>query len=570
MSEEKSKLLARLGLSVLSAWIMTGNLFGTWLHLDSPTYGGTVSWLVFAAVLIGMAGLFFWILTCVKKQGAGLLFWCCYGTGVLWAVASGDVWFTIGLALLFFLALRQWEPAGLLRWEPREKTVRRTYAGCFFLLAAWLALVTVSRYLNFRAPCFDMGIFSQMFESMRRTGAPVTTCERNFALSHFQVHTSPIFYVLLPLYALAPSPITLQVGQALVTASGLIPLYLLCRRHRLESTTTLLLAVAYALYPALSGSCFYDLHENCFLAPCLLWVVYGMTAKKTWVLALSAVATLAIKEDAGIYLAFLGLYFWLGEKRRKTGLLLFFAAVAAFGAATWYLSKFGDGILSSRFDNLLYEPGGSMLQIIKTVLVHPAYALRECFTVEKLQYLLLMLLPFGGLLVCKTPPARYLLLGPMLLLNVMPDYEYLHTIHFQYNFGTTVLLFYFAILQLAGLDQRRQRAQALSAVLLSGLLFAGTKAGSGWYLEDYLRNRKTYQQMEADLDRIPTDASVTASTYLVAHLYEHEELYQTDSGIRSQYLAIDLRWEDSSAEKLKMTGYELIYQSDALAIYRRN
>lgn len=570
MKEEKKQHLARLGLSVLSAWILTSNLFGTWLHLDSPTHGGTVSLLGFAAVLIGITGLFFWLLSHIKKQGTGLLFWSCYGAGVLWAMSAGDVWFAVGLAMLFLLALRQWEPTGLLRWGPGEKFVRRTYAICFLLLSGWIGLVTVCRYLVFRAPCFDMGIFSQMFESMRRTGAPVTTCERNLALSHFQVHTSPIFYVLLPLYAIWPSPVTLQIGQALVTASGLIPLYFLCRRHRLDATATLFLAVAYLLFPALSGSCFYDLHENCFLAPCLLWVVYGMTAKKTWVLALSVVATLAIKEDAGIYLAFLGLYFWMGEKRRKTGLLLFFVSVVAFGAATWYLSRYGDGILSSRFDNLLYEPGGSMIQIIKTVLIHPAYALRECFTIEKLQYLLLMLLPFGGLLVCKTPPARYLLLGPMLLLNVMPDYEYLHTINYQYNFGTTVLLFYFVILQLSGLDQRRQRAQALGAVLLSGLLFAGTKAESGWYMEDYLQNRNTYQQMEEDLDRIPADASVTASTYLVAHLYEHEELYQTDSGIRSQYLAIDLRWEDSSAEKLKETGYELIYQSDALAIYRRN
>lgn len=561
-------LLIRLGLSALSAWLFVSNLFGTWLHMDSPAHGGAVSWLGFAAVLIGVSGLIFWFLSRVKKQGPDLLFWCCYGAAVLWAMAAGDAWFTVGLALFVLLALRQWEPLGLMRWE--GKAVRRSYILCFCLLAVWIGLVTVCRYLTFRAPCFDMGIFSQMFESMRRTGAPITTCERNLALSHFQVHTSPIFYALLPLYAIAPSPVTLQIGQALVTASGLIPLYLLCRRHRLESATTLFLGIAYILFPALSGSCFYDLHENCFLAPCLLWVAYGMTAKKTWVIVLSAAATLAIKEDAGIYLAFLGLYFWLGEKRGKMGSLLFFAAVVAFCAATWYLSKYGDGILSSRFDNLVYEPGGGMVQIFKTVWVHPAYVLRECFTVEKLQYLLLMLLPFGGLLMCKTPPARYLLLGPMLLLNVMPDYEYLHTIHYQYNFGTTVLLFYFVILQLAGLDQKRQRAQALSAVLLTGLLFAGTMVGSGWYIENYFQNRTTYQQMEADLDRIPADASVTASTFLVAHLSDHEELYQTDSGIQSQYLAIDLRWEDRGAEELKRTGYELIYQSDALAIYRRD
>ena len=52
------------------------------------------------------------------------------------------------------------------------------------------------------------------------TGLPVTTCERDRVLSHFAVHVSPIYYLFLPFYALFPSPVTLEVLQALLLAFG--------------------------------------------------------------------------------------------------------------------------------------------------------------------------------------------------------------------------------------------------------------------------------------------------------------------------------------------------------------
>lgn len=76
-------------------------------------------------------------------------------------------------------------------------------AAAAVFLAAVLAL-TVFRVLSYAAPTYDFGIFSQMFHSMRTTGLPVTTCERDRVLSHFAVHVSPIYYLFLPFYALFP------------------------------------------------------------------------------------------------------------------------------------------------------------------------------------------------------------------------------------------------------------------------------------------------------------------------------------------------------------------------------
>ena len=114
---------------------------------------------------------------------------------------------------------------------------------------------------------------------MKKTGLPLVTCERDVLLSHFAVHISPIYYLLLPFYALFPSPLTLQIGQAVIVASGVIPTLLLCKHYCLSGKSTCALVLIYVLHPALSGGCFFDIHENCFLTPLLLWMFYFFERK---------------------------------------------------------------------------------------------------------------------------------------------------------------------------------------------------------------------------------------------------------------------------------------------------
>ena len=80
--------------------------------------------------------------------------------------------------------------------------------------AVWFsftAVMTVLRYRLNYASAYDFGIFSQMYYYMDKGLSPLTTCERDGLLSHFAVHLSPVFYVLLPFYKLVPRPETLLV-----------------------------------------------------------------------------------------------------------------------------------------------------------------------------------------------------------------------------------------------------------------------------------------------------------------------------------------------------------------------
>ena len=88
-----------------------------------------------------------------------------------------------------------------------------------FVAILHVGSLVVFRYFLFRTANFDFGIFAQMFQYMKTTGIPYTTCERNKLLSHFCIHFSPIFYLILPVYMIFSHPVTLIVVQLLALYS---------------------------------------------------------------------------------------------------------------------------------------------------------------------------------------------------------------------------------------------------------------------------------------------------------------------------------------------------------------
>lgn len=550
--------------SLAAGWLLVNLLMGGPWHLKDVGFSASVSLLGYLVLLLVSAALLFALGLSQGRYLHWALEGLCYLSACVWAGAGEDTWLTLGLGGLTLggcLLLRDRIPA----WEPKKNTVKLLYGLCAVALFGFIATVTVCRYLSFSAPGFDFGIFTQMFESMRKHGTMVTTYERSKLMTHLHVHFSPVYYLMLPLYCLFPSPVTLQVEQALVVALALLPLYGLCKVKGLSRGASVCLAAAFLLFPALSGSTFYDLHENCFLALALLLTVYGAETQKEGWFWLGAALTLCIKEDAGIYLAFVALYYLLSRQRVKQSAALLAAAVAVFALTTGYVTARGDGVISSRFSNLVPNAQDGMLAVVRTAITHPGYLVAQCFTEAKVQYLLFMLLPLAPVLVNCKNPARFLLLGPMLLLNVLPNYQYQYNIGFQYHFGSTALLFVFAILTLSQMELRRQRASALAAAAVCGVLFCGANVQKLGYLERYLSNQETYTQMQEALDTIPEEASVSASWSLVAHLSGHEELYSDQGGFQTDYLALDKRMESKHSTE----GYTLVLETDRVLIYQK-
>lgn len=445
----------------------------------------------------------------------------------------------------------------------RPKTTSKKYpwitgalAAAFFLfVTAW----TVGRVYTFSTPTYDFGIFSQMFHYMRSTGLPMTTLERDGLLSHFDVHVSPIYYLLLPFYALAPYPAALQVLQAAVITSSVIPLWKIGKLHGFSGAGNMLLCAVLLLYPAYSGGTGYDIHENCFLTPLLLWLFYGIDSGKSIVTASAAILTLMVKEDAAVYTAVIALWlvvktvlrFQKGDSKTLiTGIALLAFSLAWFMLVTGYLFAHGDGVMTYRYQNFQYDGASSLMTVIKSVLLCPMKAVYECVDREKLGFLAITLLPLLGFPILTRRFERYILLIPYLLVNLMSDYRYQHDIFFQYTFGSTALLVYLTVVNLKELRIPWQRLSLLTAaVIVCAACFARVVVPKAMtYPVQAVRSFHTYQTLRDTLADIPENASVAAPTFCTTFLSQRNILYDLrycslEHLLESDYVVIKLSSE---------------------------
>lgn len=447
-------------------------------------------------------------------------------------------------------------------------------------LFAFIAVFTCLRIATYASPCFDYGIFVNMFHYMRETGLPLTTCERETLLSHFAVHVSPIYYLILPFYALFPSVYTLNIAQAAVVASALIPFYLLARRSGLRRGQTLLLSAAFIFYPAVSGGCFYDIHENCFLLPLILWLMWAYTAKKDLPMYIFAVLILLVKEDAALYvIAFALFMIFSGKKFEKKrvlkGLILLGVSVGYFALVCFLLKNFGKGIMTTRYT--LY--GRNFGQMFMRLFSAPDIAFGEIFAETKIGFLLSMLIPLVLLPLLSPEPSEFILLIPFIVINLMTDYKYQHDIFFHYVFGSSAYLLILTVRRTAQLKKDLIRTVASALVLIfSFFAFTNTvykeKGDLPEIYEEFIGENRQITDL---LDSIPGDASVQCSTFFLPHIADRDEIYSLEKKYQrhpTDYIVLDLRFgsEDYLVTELDASeDYTCVWYIEYVAaLYKKN
>lgn len=537
--------------------------------------------------------------------------WAMVGVFGILAIAALRASFTWAFLAVCILVLIFLVVFGFCGWDRQPEPVSRPKRAhrvwrwiavglsiAFFLfISAW----TVGRVYSFSTPTFDFGIFCQMFYNMKESGLPMTTMERDGLLSHFAVHVSPIYYALLPFYWLAPTPATLQVLQAAVITSAVIPLWKIGKYHNLTGAQQTLICAVFLLYPAYSGGTSYDIHENCFLTPLLLWLFYGIDRKNTAITATAAILTLMVKEDATVYVAVIAL--WLIVKTvlhfKKLdisnliiGIIMLAISLGWFFLVTGYLAKSGDGVMTYRYSNFMYDGSSSLLTVIKSVILNPMKAVYECVDIEKLYFIAMTLLPFLGLPLLTRRYERYILLIPYILVNLMSDYQYQHDIFFQYTFGSTAFLVYLAVVNLADIRINWQRVTVLAAAFIVSVacFYKVVVPKAIHYPVQAVRYYDFYQNIRNALSEIPDGASVTATTFYTTYLSQREILYDVrycspEHMLETQYVVLKIS-ADSDFKKyavneegngfenlvnlLEENGYEP-YMSieDILVIYRK-
>ena len=406
------------------------------------------------------------------------------------------------------------------------------------LYVVYLSVVFVYKVKTFDGSTFDIGLFSQMFHRMSTDLSAITTLERDRVLSHFAVHISPIFYLMLPFYKFFPHVETLEVLQIWVVFSAVIPLRLLLSKLNLSKLANILTVLWFVLLPVLTTAGGYHLHENCFLVPLIFWVFYFIVNEKKWGILVSTILLLLVKEDAFIYVISIGMYF-LSQKRfnltskTKQWLILteFLLPLLYFTLALLILSTFGEGGMVSRFDAFLLKDENGILAVFKNLVLHPSFAISHLFMAKKLGYLFLMLAPMCFLPLLQRNWSTYFLALPLVVINLLPDWPYQYDIGFQYSYGSGALLFIMALLALEDLKLHKHiNEKMVISFIFVGMIFSGTilhRLTQSWSFNIgyYQQNKEKFEAIKYGLEILPEDASIVAEGGYTPALRKHQALY---------------------------------------------
>ena len=468
-----------------------------------------------------------------------------------------------------------------------DRQVKLLEGGRLYIIVLILTLFTVgqvafaaiARHLCYSSSTFDLGIFAQMYRYMSTDLTLNTTVERNILMSHLSVHFSPIYYLLLPFFLISPTVECLLIMQAAVCFSGVIPLLLMCRRWRYSETVTLGLSLAFLLFPAFTGGLFYDFHENAFLVPLLLWALYFLDANNTVGMAVSALLILCVKEDAGLYVIFLGLYALFNKRvKRYNAIGLLVMGVGGFIGVTSLVEAIGEGIKVSRYNIFLTAGQDSLTDVVINVIRNPAFFFSKLLNEDKLLFLVQMLAPLMFLPIRTRRLSDWLLVAPLIIVHLASDYAYQADIHYQYVFGTGALLVFLCAKNIRYCKEKTKTAAA--AAIAGAIILTGSMTGKYEYIEILGENYDKITATNQALELIPEDAAVFSTTYFTPHLFRCKELYMypaiynKDSGIVPDYVVLDSRsgvvaeyfqlytyWLEEGYEVISTEGYATILKS---------
>ena len=198
--------------------------------------------------------------------------------------------------------------------------------GIMLLIFVILGGLSTARYLGFNAKYYDLGAMSQVVWSATQ-GAPLLFTGRGIILSRLSRSVELVYFLLAPIYALFPSPITLLLIQAGAYALGALPLFRLARRRLQHDWLALAIAAIYLLYPAGQTAVFADFHADPLAVPLLLFAIEAADRHAWRSYAVWTLLALTCKFYVAIPIAALGMVLWLRGERKAGGATIIAAAL---------------------------------------------------------------------------------------------------------------------------------------------------------------------------------------------------------------------------------------------------
>lgn len=455
----------------------------------------------------------------------------------------------LSLVLLGVVALRLLvAPVPVPPLRPRRVVVIGLLA-----YAALFSFITVTRHLTLQTHALDLGYYVQLTWNLARGADPHVSLPEMHAWGD---HLSPILYLLVPLFRVAPGAIVLLVFQSAALALGALAVFGIAARRLGDERPAAAFALLYLLNPSLQGINVRDFHSAALAIPLLLAAFYFAEAGRPGLFAAAVLLTLGTREDAAIPVVGLGIWLALSKRRRLWGAVTAACAFALLLADTRWLMPHFRGAPYPHLGRYAHL-GRSVPEIVTALLLHPFRALARLVTGKRLVYLgaLLGPLAFLPLLAPGTLPG----LAPSLFENLLGQDPILFDHRTQYQ--SFVLPFLFAV-AIAGYDRVALRRPGpwpkgvLVAAMVASLVLS-SRTVNNLSVERFWPKPEHRQAWDV-MAQVPAGAAVSAQDRYVAHLSLRPLVFVFPEGLeKADHLVLyapSYPWQSNPGVTMKRVG----------------
>lgn len=345
-----------------------------------------------------------------------------------------------------------------------------------------ISILAIYSHYSFYTNTWDLGIYAQSLYSTINHGKffyYTAELPGNPSGSFFGIHFSPFMFLLLPIYALFQSPVTLLVLRPIAIASGIIPLYKIMRFKGITDEKIIYaLSLLYLIYiPVMFPINNFDLEV--FLPTLFLFSTYHIDAENYVKAFIFIILALSVNEFIPIIALSIPFYIILRKRhniiRDLTGkkisyeiilsLLILITCVVWYNMATMIITSCNPTALTTKWE--WGELGNGPKQIAFNLLSNPLLAVKAFMNdwQRKVFYLITLLGPLGFLSLLDPIPLVMTL--PWLaasLLSINPQYYYIGS---QYPTFVSPFIFYSTI---HGIERLKQNTPAVSNKKILGFI----------------------------------------------------------------------------------------------------
>ena len=438
--------------------------------------------------------------------------------------------------------------------------------------------LTLWKYFNFAYNAMDLAIINQVFYHSSLGNLFGSSIH---APTYLGDHFSPILLLLLPIYLLYKSPITLLLLQTVILALSAWPLYLITKKL-LSQPWAAAVSLIWLLNPFVQNI---NLFEFSFLPLAvffIFWSFYFYQDKNFWpFVALIGLALLA-REDVALVTMTFGFLAVLEKRKLKWSLTPIILSVAYFILSLKITALFAD---AGQYKFLVYYSwlGSTPLTFIQNALLKPWLIISHLAQLPTLEFILAALLPFAFLPLVKP---KNLILGSAILAQLALGSAGLSATLLYMHYASLFLPALFISL-IYGLDYIINQGETTKSTILrlirqekkmAALLFfitviyasltLGPLPGS---VNQLAQNGLKWTQTEAKkelIKKIPPQAKVAATYDFLANLSSRPDLYSFNYAFlgQRQFLSEDYQLPADTEYLLidykNLISYQLQYQQN--------